>query len=154
MGLIEDIGEGPVALDTAPFIYWIEEHPDYLGVVGPVFRAADAGDVEVVSSKLTLLEVMVVPYRVGQLQLAERYELLLTGSRHIRLLDIDLDLLRAAAYLRALHGVRTPDALQLAAALAARATVFVTNDRRLPTLPGLEILQLADYLQPFEFGSE
>lgn len=34
MGLIEDVGGGPVALDTAPFIYFIEEHPRYLPVGG------------------------------------------------------------------------------------------------------------------------
>lgn len=145
MGLIADIGEGPAALDTAAFIYWIEEHPDYLDVVAPVFRAADAGQIEIVTSSLTLLEVLVVPYRAGQMQLAERYERLLTRSRNLRLVDMELDQVRAAAQLRALHGVRTPDALQLAAALFLRAPVFVTNDRRLPRIPGLEILQLRDY---------
>jgi hypothetical protein len=33
----------------------------------------------------------------------------------------------------------------VAAALAARCTVFATNDRRLPTVPGLRIIQLAAY---------
>jgi len=146
LGLIEDVGEGPAALDTAAFVYWIEESPEYLEIVAPIFRAADAGDLEIVSSALTLLEVLVVPYRAGQLRLAERYEHLLTRSRNVRLLDIDRGLLRAAAQLRALHGLRTPDALQVAAALAMRCPVFVTNDRRLPDISGLEILQLSDYV--------
>jgi hypothetical protein len=37
---------------------------------------------------LTLLEVLVVPYRAGNRLLAERYEALLTRSRGIRLVDI------------------------------------------------------------------
>lgn len=146
MGLIEDVGEGPVALDTAAFIYWIEEHPDYLEVVAPVFRAADVGAIEIVSSALTLLEVLVVPYRAGQLHLAERYEALLTRARNVHLIDIDQAQLRSAAQLRAIHGVRTPDALQLSAALATRSTAFITNDRRLPSIPGLDIVQLNAYL--------
>ena len=77
--------------------------------------------------------------------MAERYEALLTRSRGVRLIDIDTGQLRGAAQLRALHGIRTPDALQLAAALAARCPVFVTNDRRLPAIPGLRVLQLRDY---------
>ncbi len=41
--------------------------------------------------------------------------------------------------------VRTPDALQLAAAHSVSCTAFVTNDRRLPSSPGLKILQLSSY---------
>jgi predicted nucleic acid-binding protein len=146
LGLIDDVGEGPAALDTVAFIYWIEENRDYLDLVASIFRAADDGDIEIVSSALTLLEVLVVPYRAGQLHLADRYEALLTRGRNVRLLEIDRAQLRAAAQLRALHGLRTPDALQLAAALSARCTVFITNDRRLPDIPGLQILQLRDYV--------
>ena len=146
MGLIDEVGEGPAALDTVAFIYWIEENRDYLELVGSIFRAANDGNLEIVSSALTLLEVLVVPYRAGQLHLADRYEALLTRGRNVRLLEIDRAQLRAAAQLRALHGLRTPDALQLAAALSARCTVFVTNDRRIPDIPGLQILQLRDYV--------
>jgi predicted nucleic acid-binding protein len=145
VGLIADIGEGPAALDTAAFIYWIEESLDYLELIAPVFRAADAGEIEIVSSALSLLEVLVVPYRAGHLDLAGRYEALLTRSRGIRLIEIDRAQLRGAAQLRARHGIRTPDALQLAAALTARCPVFVTNDRRLPAIAGLRMLQLCDY---------
>ncbi|MFQ5515738.1 MAG: type II toxin-antitoxin system VapC family toxin [Myxococcota bacterium] len=146
MGLIDEVGEGPAALDAVAFIYWIEENRDYLDLVASIFQAADDGDIEIVSSALTLLEVLVVPYRAGQLHLADRYEALLTRGRNVRLLDIDRAQLRAAAQLRAIHRLRTPDALQLAAALSTRCTVFVTNDRRLPELPGLQILQLRDYV--------
>jgi predicted nucleic acid-binding protein len=62
------------------------------------------------------------------------------------MLDLDRPLLRAAAQLRASLRVRTPDAIQLAAALAARCSAYLTNDRELPPVPGLKILQLQDYL--------
>jgi len=97
-----------------------------------------------VTSAITLLEVLVVPYRAGKVALAERYEQLLTRAAHLRLVDIDRQQLRAAAQLRALHGIRTPDALQLAAGLATRSTMLITNDRRLPSVPGLEVVQLRD----------
>ena len=145
MGLTEAVGTGPVALDTAIFIYLIEEHPTYLPAVRPLFERADRGELEIVTSAITLLEVLVVPYRAGNLPLAARYEALLTRSRGVRLIDVDRTQLRAAAHLRAVHGVRAPDALQLAAALTARCTVFVTNDHRLPPLPGLRIVQLAEF---------
>lgn len=145
MGLIADAGDGAVAIDTAVFIYFIEEEPRFLRHVLPLFIEADEGRRELVTSVLTLLEVLVVPYRAGNRALAERYELLLTRSRGIRLVEATRDLLRAAAQLRAATGVRTPDALQLASALAAGCRTFVTNDRRLPAIPGLRVLQLSSY---------
>ena len=146
MGVIQEVGRGPVGLDTVVFVYFIQEHPQYLPLIEPLFAAIDAGTVEGVTSSLTFLETLVVPYRVGNVPLGERYEALLTGSRGICMLDLDRPLLRAAAQLRASLRVRTPDAIQLAAALAARCSAYLTNDRELPPVPGLKILQLQDYL--------
>lgn len=145
MALIEDVGAGPVGLDTAIFIYFIEEHERFLPVIAPLFAAADAGKFELVASALTLLEVLVVPYRAGNVELAERYEAVLTRSRGVRMIDLGRDHLRLAAQVRAATGAATPDALQLATSLATRCLAFVTNDRRLPALPGLRIIQLGAY---------
>lgn len=146
MGLMVDLGTGRVAIDAAVFIYFIEEDPRFLPLIDPLFREADQGTRELVTSALTLLEVLVVPYRVGNRLLAGRYEGLLTRSRGIRLVDLTRDQLRAAAQLRATTGVKTPDALQLVAALGAECHTFLTNDRRLPSIPGLQIRQLATYV--------
>ena len=145
MGLMEDLGRGPVGVDTVIFIYFIEEHPQFLALVEPLFRAVDQGRIEFITSALTLLEVLVVPYRRGDHVLAGRYESILTRSRGVRIADISRDHLRAAAQLRAGTGVKVPDAVQLVAALAGGCTVFLTNDRDLPNVPGIRILQLTSY---------
>lgn len=149
MGLREDLGAGPTALDTALFVYYIEENEAFLPLVAPLFEDVALGRREVVTSSLTLLEVLVVPYRAGNLALADRYEAHLSRSRGVRLVDIGRAELRVAAQLRALHPtLRTPDALQLAAALSSGCSTFVTNDRSLPPLRGLKVLKLRDYLPP------
>ena len=147
MGLITELGVGSVAVDTAIFIYFIEEDPRYLPEILPLFKEADKGKRELITSALTLLEVLVVPYRAGNRRLAERYETLLTRSRGIRLIELTHDQLRAAAQLRAATSVTTPDALQLVAAISGGCTTFLTNDRRLPPMPGLRILELASYVK-------
>ena len=147
MGLMDDLGRGPIGLDTAPFIYFIEEHPEYLRLVDPVFASVDRRHRCAITSGVTLLEVLVGPYRAGNLQLAERYEALLTRSRGLKMIDLSRPLLRSAAQIRSRYQVRTPDALQLAAAMAKGCTVFLTNDRDLPAIPGMRILQLRDYTQ-------
>jgi predicted nucleic acid-binding protein len=145
VGLITDLGRGPVGADTALFIYLIEERSPFLSLIEPLFREADKGRRELVTSAITLLEVLVVPYRGGNRPLAERYEALLMRSRGVRVVDLSVDQLRAAAQLRATLGVKTPDALQIVAALTGGCTTFVTNDRRIPSIPGMRVLQLADY---------
>lgn len=142
---MDDLGTGPIGVDTAAFIYFIEENETFLPIVAPLFRAADDGTCELVASALTLFEVLVVPYRAGNVQLAERYEALLSHSRGIRLADMTRGVLRLGAQLRAATGAATPDALQMAGALAAGCSSFVTNDRRLPAVPGLKVFQLRDY---------
>ena len=141
-----DVGPGPLAIDTAIFIYFIEKNPRFLPLIDPLFREADDGTRELVTSALTLLEVLVVPLRARNRSLADRYEALLTRSRGIRLVDMTRDQLRAAAQLRATTGFKTPDALQVAAAIGAGCRTFLTNDRRLPSVSGLQIRQLSAYV--------
>jgi hypothetical protein len=81
MGLMEALGRGRVALHTAIFIYFIEEHPKFLPLISTLFAQVAAGKREIVTSSITLLEELVIPYRAGNLPVAERYEALLTGGR-------------------------------------------------------------------------
>ena len=143
MGLTLSNG-GPVAFDTSVFIYYIEENLRFLPVVEPLFQAASAGTAQIVTSAITLLELLVLPFQKGDTRLAAKYEDLLTRSRGIRLVDLDYSQLRAAAYLRASHRIRTMDAMQLSAALASGCTTFVTNDLKIPAIPGLSVVQLTE----------
>jgi predicted nucleic acid-binding protein len=146
VGLIEDLKPGPVALDTQVFIYFIEEERRFLPLVKPLFEAIDRGEFVGVTSGLTLMEVLVVPYRSGNFALAEGYESLLTNSRGLRFIDVDRRLLKAAAQLRATFKLGPPDAIQVAAALVSDCKSFLTNDRRIPAIPSLKILQMKHYL--------
>ncbi|HTG34323.1 MAG TPA: PIN domain-containing protein [Thermoanaerobaculia bacterium] len=148
MGLLSEIGAGPVALDSSIFIYYIEENPQYLQLVDPIFEAITEGRLEAVTCALTLLETLVVPLRTGNEVLARQYERFLTRSQGLHLVPIDSGLLRAAAHVRAVARLKTPDALQVASALSAECPTFLTNDGRIPSMPGLRVLQLEDYLEP------
>ena len=142
MGLIEDLRPGPVALDTQVFIYFIEEDEHFLPLVKPLFEAIDHGTVLAATSGLSLMEVLVIPYRTGNFSLADRYEALLTRSRGLRYVEINRPLLKAAARLRAAFRLKPPDAIQAAAAMVANCQAFVTNDKRIPAMPGLKVVQL------------
>src|SRR5262249_47330181 len=131
-----------VGLDTAPLIYFIEENPIYLPLVRAFFEAADQGEFHIVTSVLTLTEVLVHPLRQGDKNLADQYRQILLHARHITTLPISNEIAEAAADLRSQHGLRTPDAIQLASATDAGATSFLTNDTHLPTLAKMNVLVL------------
>ena len=95
---------------------------------------------------MTLLEVLVVPYRKLDARLAQRYEMLLTRSRGVRLVEVTREHLRVAGQFLALSSVRTPDALQLACAAASGCKVFLIHDRKLPELPDVRVVSLDSYV--------
>ncbi len=43
MGWVEDLRGKTVGLDTAPLIYYIEDHPIYAELLAPFFAAVAAG---------------------------------------------------------------------------------------------------------------
>ena len=131
-----------VGLDTPPLIYFIEENQPYLETICPFFEAMDRGEFGVVTSIITLLEVLVHPFRQGDTALAEQYRDILLSAEGLTTILLSQDIAEEAAQLRAAHTIRTPDAIQMATAIHAGASFFLTNDNRLPTLPGLTVLVL------------
>ncbi|RZN40597.1 MAG: type II toxin-antitoxin system VapC family toxin [Methanosarcinales archaeon] len=142
MGWLEPLQGVVVGLDTAPLIYFIEENLDYLNIVRPFFAAVDRGDFRVVTSIVTLLEVLVHPFRHGNAMLAQQYREILLNANHIATVPMSCEITEEAARLRARHNVRTPDAIQMATAIQAGASFFLTNDSHLPAIPELRVLVL------------
>jgi predicted nucleic acid-binding protein len=130
-----------IGLDTAPLIYFIEENPTYIEKVRVFFEAMERGNFLVVTSTVTLLEVLVHPLRGNNIELAAEYRDILLNSR-LMMLEVSSDIAEQAARLRAIHHIRTPDAIQIRAALQAGATHFFTNDIRLPNIPSIQIFPL------------
>lgn len=137
-----------VGLDTAPLIYFIEKHPKYLPLVYPFFDAMQQGEVRVVTSALTLTEVLVHPYRRNDRDLARQYSRILLNAPNLTLLTISPEIADEAARIRAAHGLKTPDSIQIATALAGKATAFLTNDAEIAAIPGLQIIVLDNLLRP------
>lgn len=142
MGWVDDLAGTVVALDTAPLVYYVEEHPQYLPIVEPLFNALDDGMLRAVASTIALLEVLVVPLRNGDAETAQAYRDILLNSDAMTLMPVSPEVAERAAQLRARYTVRTPDALHLATALHAGATHFITNDTRLPALTNLQVITL------------
>lgn len=137
-----------IGLDTSVWIYHLEANGRYLTRTTQVLAAVQAGRPEAILSVVTLMELTVRPYSLGQPGVAAHYEALLTHFPHMRLLDVDRPITRRAAQLRAIYGLRPAAALHVATSLVAGATAWVTNDHRLRRLAGhIEVLVLDDFLE-------
>lgn len=146
MGTLTLPRHGLVYIDAQIAIDSVETHAKYWPILRPMWEAATAGPVCLVSSELTLLEVSVAPIRSGDEILTAAYEALF-DSPEASLLPISRSVLREAARLRAtIPAMRAPDAIHAAAALLANAALFVTNDRGFRRVPDLPVVLLDDVL--------
>ncbi len=137
-----------VGADSMVFIYHLEDHPRYAPLTQVLFDELETGKVRGVTSVITITEVLVKPLREGNRQVAEEYRRLLVTFPHLSIGEVDRGVARLAADLRAKHGIRTPDALQIAAALSRSATGFVTNDEAVKRVREIEVLVLDEVIRP------
>jgi predicted nucleic acid-binding protein len=100
LGSLTNPPAGLVYLDTNPIIYSVEKHPAYWPLLEPLWQAAKARTIEIVSSELTLMEALIGPLKAGDTTLAQAYEQLFQQAQ-TRLLPITQPILRHAAQLRA-----------------------------------------------------
>jgi predicted nucleic acid-binding protein len=144
MGQLIPPPSGTVYVDTNAVIYRVERIEPYLTAAAPLWDALDAGQANVATSELTLLEVLVKPLRDGNPALAALYRNVLLGTAGLTSLPITRVILESAARLRAVHHLKTPDAIHAASALAAGCNLFVTNDVSFRKVPGLNVAVLSE----------
>jgi predicted nucleic acid-binding protein len=115
--------------DTNLFIYLFEGTGALAKRVKDLRQAMlERGD-QLLTSTLTLGEVLVKPVERGDEELARKYEEAITTS--VVMLPLDVKAAKIYAALRSDRALRAPDAIQLACAAAAGVDLFITNDARL-----------------------
>jgi predicted nucleic acid-binding protein len=94
-----------------------------------------------VTSSLTIGEILVKPIREGDSEAERRYWALFS-SPEIQIVSFDPNAARQYARLRQDAALRAPDAIQLACAASAGVDLFVTNDDRLSrkNIPGIKFI--------------
>jgi predicted nucleic acid-binding protein len=115
--------------DSNLFIYLLEDHPEFSQAVADLRqKMLERGD-QLLTSALTLGEILVKPSALRDVELCRRYEDMLAKAAMV--LPFDGQAARRYAAIRNNRSVKAPDAIQLACASEAGVDLFVTNDRRL-----------------------
>jgi predicted nucleic acid-binding protein len=117
--------------DTNLFIYLFEGYGELSDRTKALRQKMVGRGDQLLTSTLTLGELLVKPMEKGELDLCQRYEQALSSSAV--LLPFDAKAANQYARLRCDRGIRPPDAIQLACASVAGIDLFITNDERLCT---------------------
>jgi uncharacterized protein len=115
--------------DTNLFIYLFEDCGKLSKRVADLRESMLSRGDRLLTSTLTLGEVLVKPLESGDQRLARKYEEAITATSVM--LPFDNQAARIYAGLRADRTLRPPDAIQLSCAAAATVDLFITNDARL-----------------------
>ena len=132
-----------IGLDSDILIYLLGTSGPLADAAARIVDAIDAGTTEAVLSTVGLIEILAGPARAGD---AAAFELTADALRDllIRVVSLDQATAEDAAWIRGSLGIGLEDAVHLASARNSGATAFVTNDRRLRSIPRLEVVYLDD----------
>ncbi len=117
-----------LGFDTSPLIYFVERDPRYISLMREVFGLVASGQVTGHTGAISLTEVLVKPLQNGDQALATSFENVLLRSANFSVVAVDADIAARAAGLRARYNLKTPDALQVAAAIHVGCEAILTND--------------------------
>jgi len=133
-----------IGLDTNVLIYFVQAHPRYGPWCRALFERIARDQTAAATSVVSLLEVLVEPYRREDLALVQAFYALLPGYPGLKWLPVTLEVSDTAAQLRARYHLITPDAIQIATAIEVGATGFIGNDNGFRKVKEIECLVLDD----------
>ena len=136
-----------IGLDTMVFIYHFEENQVYSPLTFSIFESLEKGNFNGITSILTLLEILVKPKKENNLLLTERYKLLFETFPNLQVKELNENIADIASTLRANYNINTPDAIQIATSLEAKADIFITNDTSLKKVKEIKVLLLSEMLK-------
>jgi predicted nucleic acid-binding protein len=136
-----------VYLDSNIVIYLIEQRPDFGPRASAQLAEMEARNDQLVVSDLTRLECRFNPMPLGDHLTLQLYDEFFARSE-VQVIGLTTAVCDRATEIRAQRRIKTPDALHLAAAMEAGCDMFLTNDLRLATFPGLTVEILKDASPP------
>jgi len=115
--------------DTNLFIYLFEDYKGLSKKTEELRKKMLVRGDQLLTSTLTMGEVLVKPMEQGANDICQQYEKAITSTAIV--IPFDLKAAKIYAALRQDRALRAPDAVQLSCAASIGVDLFVTNDARL-----------------------
>lgn len=108
-----------------------------------ILEAAEQGEFHIVTSELTLAELLVRPLRDGDVDLCGVYDKIMQNGDQMSAVPVAREILVNSAQLRvARSGLKLPDAIHCATALQEKCLAIVTDDTRMPKGLNMEVISM------------
>ncbi len=125
-------GVSRLYVDANIIIHLVEHRDDLSKALTDLFTAQTMGQPFLVTSELTLTEVLVGPCREGNDLLVDLYEVSTWSNNQLEMVPVMRAVLWDAAVLRSQYpSLKTPDAIHVSTAMGMRCSHFLSADRRL-----------------------
>jgi len=129
-----------IGLDTNILIDLIQGHSQFGPLAKRVFERIESGRNSGVCATLSLMEVLVQPYRLDDVSLVNQFYGLLTTYPCLSWVNLTADIADEAARLRARYDLKTPDAIIVASAILGEASGLIANDSTMKRITEVETL--------------
>ena len=135
-----------IFFDTDAFVYLFEDYEPFSSMVDAIWRRMIQRNDKLVTSAMTLGELLVKPSKLGQASLVEQYDRAIRSRAQV--INFDPQVAWRYASLRATHSIRNADAIQLACAAHFGVDLFITNDAHLHKfdVPGIGFIAPLDHV--------
>lgn len=132
-------------LDTAVFIYFLENNIDYGDKVELFLNNAINDRNQLVTSTVTIMEFCTKPFELGNTNLVTKFEEFLS-ELNITLIPINNEIAVEAAKLRGKYkSLKGMDSLQVASAIKVGCNKFISNDRKLKLIAEINVELVEDF---------
>ena len=129
-----------VALDTNSCIYFLQREPTRFAPVSEIVSKAVSGPVQIELSGIVLMELLIHPYKSGDLHELSRVRQFTERQRGITTVEVSRSVAFASAAIRAMTGLKLPDAIVAGSAALSGCDVILGNDRKFQKLRGHQSL--------------
>lgn len=137
-------GYRKIFVDTAVFIYYLEQNPSYFQRAKSFFEECYENEVELVTSVVTVEEYCVYPYMNRKQEYIDNFQKFIS-KLGIAVHDINTDIAMLAAKIRSqFKGFKGMDAMQIATAEIAKCDLFLTNDKQLCQYENIKCITLEE----------
>lgn len=142
------IGNKSVSVDSSFFIYHLENIKPYNEFTSITIKKISSGELFCNISTLVISELFVRPFKEKNLKNINLFEEFIRTFPNSKIYDLDFNVAKLSAKIRAQSNLRTPDSILIATSIISGSDVFITNDLNLKKFSDdkLQILVMEDYI--------
>lgn len=133
-----------VYIDANIFIYFLDGNEPSLSMVSPFLEKVMMGEIIGYTGDAAIAEVMVYPYKLGNLAVIEKFKAFFAQDDFLTILNHDSKSFDLASSISGTKGMKLVDSLHMATALKSNCDYLITHDKGIKSVDGIKIIQLSE----------